>query len=131
MSPLKDGAMPWQLAAAPAGTEGHRVHLGFRIAGLPRFLQPKDKPLLDEDGKRVLATLPVFLVAFDEDRVVVLSNHIGLPIALGPGLDPEKPLLMGHVSIDLETQMKPLKPGAKLTLWAVAMDQKAKLELIW
>jgi hypothetical protein len=123
--------MPWQLAAAPAGTEGHRVHLGFRIAGLPRFLQPKDKPLLDDDGKRVVATLPLFLTAFDENRIVVFSRHIGLPIALGPGLDPENPLLMGHVSFDLETLVKPPKPGTKLTLWAMAMDQKAKLEVIW
>lgn len=134
LPPLKEGAMPWQLAAAPpgnAGQGGHRVHLGFRIPGLPRFLQPKDKPLLDDDGKRVLATLPVFLIAFDADRTVVLSRHLGLPITAAPGPDPEVPLLSGHVSFDLETLMKPRKPGDKLTLWAVAMDRKAALEVTW
>lgn len=128
---LKDGAMPWQLAVAPGATEGRRVHLGFRIPGLPRFLQPKDKPLLDDDGKRVLATLPVFLVAFDQDRTVIMSKHIGLPIAAGPGLEPEAPTLTGHVSFDLETLVKPRKPGEKITLWAIAMDRKAKVELAW
>lgn len=128
---LKDGAMPWQLAAGPGATEGHRVHLGFRIAGLPRFVHPGDKPILDEEGKRVLATLPVFLVAFDENRIVAFSRHLGVPVIAGPGVDPEAPILAGHVSFDLETLAKPLKAGSKLTLWAIAMDRKAKLEIAW
>ena len=131
LPPLKDGVMPWSLAADTSGQGGHRVHLGFRIAGLPRFVYPKDKPVLDEDGKRVLANLPVFLVAFDADRVVAISEHLGLPLFAGPGTDPEYPSLTGHVSFDLETLIKPQKPGTKLILWAIAMDRKAKLELVW
>jgi hypothetical protein len=125
---LPQGAMPFTLAADPAG--GHRVHLGFRLAALPRFIHPKDKPVLDDEGKRVFATLPVFLVAFDADRLPVHSQLLGLPIAAGPGGDPESPNLTGHVSFDLETLIQ-AKPGAKLTLWALAMDRKAKLDLAW
>lgn len=131
MPPLKDGVMPFQLAPDTTGQSPHRVHLGFRLAGLPRFVYPKDKPVQDDEGKRVFANLPVFLVAFDGDRTPVLIELIGLPIAAGPGLDPEAPTLAGHLSFDLETLIKPQKPGTKLTLWAICMDRKTKLELVW
>jgi hypothetical protein len=126
---LPQGAMPWSLAA-DSGTGGHRVRLGFRIAGLPRFVHPKEQHVVDDEGKRVFATLPVFLAAFDGNHVAVFTRQLGLPIAAGPGGDAENPTLTGHVSFDLETLMQ-AKPGAPITLWAIAMDRKARLELAW
>lgn len=131
MKPAEGKDAVWKLSHFPDGQGKHRIHLEFQLEGLPRFAYPKDRPHLDEKGKRVYANLPLLLAGFNENRSLVLVKNLGLPVMAEPGGEEGKPILSGHVSMDLGTLMGP-KPAAKaLTLWAISMDQLSKVEIDW
>lgn len=127
-----DGKTPvWKLSLVPDGQGKHRLHLEYRLEGLPRFTYPKDRPHLDEKGKRVYANLPLLLVGFDENRSPVLVKNLGLPVMAEPGGDEGRPILSGHVSLDLGALVKRKASSKALTLWAFSMDQACMAEIEW
>lgn len=128
-NPPEGKAPVWKLSDEPDAQGRHRLHLEFHLEGLPRFAYPKDRPHLDERGKRVHASLPLLLVGFDENRSPVLVKNLGLPVVAEPGGEEGKPILSGHVSLDLGALVKSRPSSKTLSLWAFSMDQGAMVEI--
>lgn len=121
----------WKLSHMLDGQGRHRIHLEYHLEGLPRFAYPKDRPHLDEKGKRIHANLPVLLAAFDENRSLVLVKNLGLPVMAEPVGEAGKPVFVGHVSLDLGTLVKPGPAAKALTLWVFSMNQRSMIEVDW
>jgi hypothetical protein len=127
--PTPPGSEPlWRLAHIPATGGRSRLHLEYRLEGLPRFVYPGERPRLDETGRRVYANLPILLLGFDGTRALVLRKALGLPVVTAPSGVPERPVLQGHVSLDLEMLLSQAMPG-RLTLWALTLDRRAMIDL--
>lgn len=119
----------WKLSHFQDAEGRSRLSLAYRLEGLPRFVYPKERPHLDETGRRVHANLPVLLLAFDGKRALLLRKAIGLPVVTAPSGDPERPVLAGHASLDLGKLLDLRRRPEGLTLWALTLDQMAKIEL--
>lgn len=131
LKPVEGKEAVWKLSHILDGQGKHRIHLEYRMEGLPRFAYPKDRPHLDEKGKRAYANLPLLLAGFDENRSLVLVKNLGLPVMAEPGGEEGKPILSGHVSLDLGTLLRPNPAAETLTLWAISMDQRSMAKIEW
>ena len=131
----------WKLTAAKDAGGKPVIQLEYRVAGLPRFVYPKDQPHVDANGKRVYAVLSVLLAGFDANRSLAVNRKVGLPVMAAPTGDEAAPVLSGKVSLDLESliRLKPTPAEAAhgqaghrtLSLWAMALDQRAEAEVVW
>lgn len=128
--PAEAGPDPvWKLSHLRDSGGRSRIHLEYRLEGLPRFLYPQDRPHLDETGQRVHANLPVVLLAFDGKRALVLRKALGLPVVSAPTGVPAHPTVAGHVSLDLLKLLDRTAPPARLSLWALTLDRRALVDL--
>jgi hypothetical protein len=106
-----------------------RIDLKYQITGLPRFVYPKEKPHLDENGRRVYAALPVQLLAFDEGRIVVVSEKFGVPVMCPPGGTPESPVLEGRISLGIDQFLDKTRKPKSLSIWVITMGHFAMAEI--
>ncbi len=122
----------WKLTQEKDEKGKARLRLKFKIKGLPRFNFPKDKPIIDASGKRVFASLPIHLVGFDEDRTLIISERVNIPIINNPSGDNERPWFSGNVAIALKPLLNPNQKPKLLSFWAICMNhrdfQEIKLE---
>lgn len=119
----------WKLSHLQDAEGRGRLHLEYRLEALPRFLYSSDRPHLDEAGKRVHANLPVMFLAFDGKRSMLLRRALGLPVVTEPAGDPARPILSGHVSLDLARLLDRRTLPARLTVWALTLEQRAMVDL--
>lgn len=124
------GSFPlWKLSHFQDAAGRSRLSLTYRLEGLPRFVYPKERPHLDETGRRVHANLPVLLLAFDGQRALLLRKALGLPVVTAPTGAPERPVLAGHASLDLNRLLDLRRGPERITLWALTLDQRAMIDL--
>jgi hypothetical protein len=109
---------------------GHpRLVLDYRIEGLPRFILPKEKPILDEQRNVIHGNLPVMFIVFDSNRALTLTKQFGIPVVSQPAGTPDKPVLSGNVSLDLSSLIDMSKAPQSRTIWAVSMNHSAMVDL--
>lgn len=106
-----------------------RIHLRYKILGLPSFLLPDDQVKYDPDGKQVYAYLPVTFVGFNEDRKLSILQQSELPVIEKIGGTEEAPLLNGDISFPLSEILPKNNKDHLLILWAVFQEHRAVLEL--
>jgi hypothetical protein len=106
-----------------------RLELEYQLEALPRFVYPKAEHHLDEKGNRVYANLPIMVLAFDENRSLVIFEKIGLPVISIPGGTTENPTLGGHASFSIQSFMKGKNIPKRLSVWAVTLDHRCLAEI--
>lgn len=119
----------WKLSHFQDAAGRSRVALEYRLDGLPRFVYPKERPHIDETGRRVHANLPVLLLAFDGKRALLLRKAVGLPVVAAPSGGPERPILAGHAALDLGKLLDLRRRPERLTLWALTLGHRAMIDL--
>lgn len=119
----------WEVVAQESNPAETRIELKYQVAGLPRFVYPKDKPHLDENGRRVYAALPVYLLAFDENRIAVVSEKLGLPVLAPPSGSSENPILEGRISLGLSGLLNQNRKPKALSIWVISMGHFAMAEI--
>ena len=119
----------WEVVAQDSNPAEIRIELKFQVSGLPRFVYPKDKPHMDENGHRVYAALPVHLLAFDENRIAVVSEKLGLPVLAPPSGSSENPILEGRISLGLSGLLNQNRKPKALSIWVISMGHFALTEI--
>ena len=119
----------WDVIVADSNASETHIDLKYQVAGLPRFVYPKNKPHLDENGRRVYASLPVQLLAFDEGRNVIISEKFGVPVMSQPGGSAENLVLEGRISLGMDQLMNKTRKPKSLSIWMISKGHFALTEL--
>jgi len=117
------------ISQKPEGKSDARITIDFNITGLPRFSFGKTQ-VFTSDKKPVFAGLPVAFVGFDEERALIIDSRYTLPVTTPLAGNEESPVLQDNVSFLLSKLLSPNFAGKKVSLWCIAMEYCALVEVV-
>ncbi len=119
----------WIISKAATGSSSKfQVRLSFKVQGLPKFVFPQKKVILDSKKRKIYGYIPISFIGFDEDRQLVVQQSLDMPIFIKPEGESDSPWLSGHVIMDVSAMLPAAGKMSALSLWVFSMDQSGMLE---
>lgn len=124
----KNIANYFNIKQTPEGKSEFRINMDFKISGLPRFLY-KEKLPISPDKKQIFAALPIAIIGFNEERILIINERFAIPITIPITGTEECPVFSGNVSFPLSALLPNGFTGKKVALWCISMEYFSLVEI--